>query len=45
MKQKYNQFNKIHSQLDHPNIVKMISSTEDDSHYYLIMELCEMTLF
>lgn len=31
----------IHSQLDHPNIVRAFSSHEDDDCIYMVLELCE----
>eukprot|EP00761_Pharyngomonas_kirbyi_P012556 gb/GECH01012583.1/.p1 GENE.gb/GECH01012583.1/~~gb/GECH01012583.1/.p1 ORF type:complete len:618 (+),score=124.59 gb/GECH01012583.1/:1-1854(+) len=31
----------IHCQLDHPNIVKLYDSFEDEEYVYLVLELCE----
>ena len=27
-------------QLDHPNVIKLIETIEDDEHIYLVLELC-----
>lgn len=31
----------IQASLDHPGCVKVLSSFQDDSSYYLVLELCE----
>ena len=30
----------LHSKLDHPNIIKLIHSSEDDEKFYIFLELC-----
>jgi serine/threonine protein kinase len=32
---------KLHSKLDHPNIIKIYGHFEDDVSQYMILELCE----
>lgn len=32
---------RIHSTLGHPSILRLIGHIEDDSHFYLLLELCE----
>ena len=31
---------KIHSMLNHPNIVKLIESFEDEQNFYMVLEFC-----
>lgn len=32
---------RLHSSLEHPNIVKLIDSFEDQQNYYMVLEFCE----
>ena len=32
---------KIHKKLDHPNIVKLIHSFEDEENFYMVLEYCK----
>ncbi len=35
----------IQSKLNHPNILKIIESSEDEDHFYIILELCGKNLY